>query len=264
MFRSPVSVLSINLLRIHYVLPRSTRNFAGLRDATQTNVDLFAVLEVNRNASPTQIKKQFYQKAKTLHPDVLFNTTGVAGSDNRHEIKKVEAKFIQLTHAYEVLSDPKSRALYVMQYDMAQRRHKQNLSEFRHGQYYRNADARHTRRRSRANTGDFEQEEVWGFSAGEMWGWNSKSGGKVREDETYFDGTTYQTYPGLVKRGQTVFDELRQEYDEVSGISLMMALHLNSAKNVKPFSVILRLKHLAINEAAASQLPIAGCPLFFL
>lgn len=58
--------------------------------------DLYAVLDVGRDASPDDIKRAYRRKAREHHPD--------AGGD--------EERFKQVTRAYEVLSDPERRRRY--------------------------------------------------------------------------------------------------------------------------------------------------------
>jgi molecular chaperone DnaJ len=61
--------------------------------------DHYSVLGVDRNATQEQIKKAYRKLARELHPDV--NPSPAA-----------EEKFKLVTHAYEVLSDPQTRAQY--------------------------------------------------------------------------------------------------------------------------------------------------------
>jgi len=62
--------------------------------------DYYEVLEVNRNASETEVKKAYRRLAIQYHPDK--NPGDKAAEDN----------FKELTEAYEVLSDPQKRAQY--------------------------------------------------------------------------------------------------------------------------------------------------------
>jgi molecular chaperone DnaJ len=63
--------------------------------------DYYEVLEIERNASPDEIKKAYRRLARKYHPDV------------HHETKdEAEAKFKEIGEAYNVLSDDQKRAVY--------------------------------------------------------------------------------------------------------------------------------------------------------
>jgi molecular chaperone DnaJ len=62
--------------------------------------DFYALLGVSSNASADDIKKAYRKKARELHPD--------ANPDD----PEAENQFKEVSRAYEVLSDPDTRARY--------------------------------------------------------------------------------------------------------------------------------------------------------
>ncbi|KAH8093778.1 hypothetical protein BXZ70DRAFT_872379, partial [Cristinia sonorae] len=68
--------------------------------------NLYEVLELNRNASPEDVRKAYRRLALRTHPDRLPpDTTPVAR-------EAATERFRLVNNAYEVLSDPKNRELY--------------------------------------------------------------------------------------------------------------------------------------------------------
>jgi molecular chaperone DnaJ len=64
------------------------------------NRDLYEILGVPRNASPSEIKSAYRSRARECHPDVA------------HDDPDGEHKFKELTFAYEILSDEQKRGEY--------------------------------------------------------------------------------------------------------------------------------------------------------
>ncbi|KAJ6435000.1 hypothetical protein OIU84_000276 [Salix udensis] len=63
--------------------------------------DYYNILKVNRNATDGDLKKSYRRFAMKWHPD-----------KNPANKKEAEAKFKEISEAYEVLSDPQKRAIY--------------------------------------------------------------------------------------------------------------------------------------------------------
>uniref|UniRef100_A0A5B7BZA3 J domain-containing protein n=1 Tax=Davidia involucrata TaxID=16924 RepID=A0A5B7BZA3_DAVIN len=64
-------------------------------------VDYYKILQVDKNAKDEDLKKAYRKLAMKWHPD-----------KNPNNKKEAEAKFKQISEAYEVLSDPQKRAVY--------------------------------------------------------------------------------------------------------------------------------------------------------
>ncbi|CAM6101882.1 unnamed protein product [Calypogeia fissa] len=64
-------------------------------------VDYYNVLKVPKSASDDDLKKAYRKLAMKWHPN-----------KNPNNKKDAEAKFKQISEAYEVLSDPQKRAIY--------------------------------------------------------------------------------------------------------------------------------------------------------
>ena len=62
--------------------------------------DYYEVLGLSRGASDSEIKKAYRKLAKKYHPDLCPND------------KEAEAKFKEISEAYEVLSDPAKKSKY--------------------------------------------------------------------------------------------------------------------------------------------------------
>ena len=68
----------------------------------------YAILEVNKNATPDEIKKSYRRLSMLHHPDKNGNSP--------ESIKK----FQEISHAYEILSDDNQRKQYDFESSMTQ------------------------------------------------------------------------------------------------------------------------------------------------
>ena len=68
-------------------------------------IDYYKILNVPQDASQDLIRKAFRKSAKDKHPDLF-------PGDTPAEKKKRQVLFVQLTQAYEILSDEKRRTEY--------------------------------------------------------------------------------------------------------------------------------------------------------
>jgi len=66
--------------------------------------DFYAILEVSRDASAEEIRKQYKNLALQWHPD-----------KNPRKIDEASRKFREISAAYEVLGDPEKRRVYDQQ-----------------------------------------------------------------------------------------------------------------------------------------------------
>lgn len=67
--------------------------------------DYYKILKVNRDATDEELKKAYKRLAMKFHPDKNHH-------QHPHKKEESEAKFKQISEAYDVLSDPKKRQIY--------------------------------------------------------------------------------------------------------------------------------------------------------
>ncbi|KAI9301515.1 DnaJ domain-containing protein [Cunninghamella echinulata] len=72
---------------------------------TTTNKSPFEILSLPRTATEKEIKKKYYELAKTIHPDIINHNQKREG--NNKEL------FHELSQAYQFLMQPEKRQLYL-------------------------------------------------------------------------------------------------------------------------------------------------------
>ncbi|WP_427181570.1 J domain-containing protein [Paenibacillus sp. TC-CSREp1] len=103
--------------------------------------DYYAVLGVEREASPDQIKKAYRQLAKKFHPDVNRGDT------------QAEARFKQVHEAYSTLGNPELRAAY--------NQHQQSRSSTNRQEAGDAASSTAQKKNRYTNNGAINPEKVW-------------------------------------------------------------------------------------------------------
>lgn len=107
-------------------------------------IDYYKILEIDKNASPEDIKKAYRKLARKYHPDLNPND------------KAAESKFKQVNEANEVLSDPEKRKKY-----------DQYGKDWKHAEDFEKSGARQSRPReqgsSRAYSGHYTEEDFSDF-----------------------------------------------------------------------------------------------------
>mmetsp|Transcript_115014 Transcript_115014/g.256894 ORF Transcript_115014/g.256894 Transcript_115014/m.256894 type:complete len:525 (+) Transcript_115014:51-1625(+) len=68
---------------------------------TEAGKDFYKILGVPRSANPQQLKKAYRKLSLKWHPD-----------KNQDKKEYAQKRFVEISHAYEVLSDPKTKAKY--------------------------------------------------------------------------------------------------------------------------------------------------------
>ncbi|XP_076942875.1 uncharacterized protein LOC143612902 [Bidens hawaiensis] len=91
-------------IKSHYAAPRASLHAVMDEPLVESTINkstsLYDVLNVERNATPSEIKSAYRRLAKQYHPDASGSKKG----DDRD--------FIDVCNAYVTLSDPSARALY--------------------------------------------------------------------------------------------------------------------------------------------------------
>jgi DnaJ-class molecular chaperone len=76
--------------------------------SSSQKADYYTTLGIAKSANEAEIKKAFRTLSLKHHPDKVQRKGG-----SKDDIEAANAKFKEISEAYEVLSDPDKRALYV-------------------------------------------------------------------------------------------------------------------------------------------------------
>ncbi|KAI3454612.1 hypothetical protein Pfo_011275 [Paulownia fortunei] len=146
-------------------------------------VDYYNILKVNRNASDEDLKKAYRRLAMIWHPDKNVNK------------QEAEAKFKQISEAYDVLSDPQKRQIYDLYGEeglksgqfppppRSSRTHNQ-------GFYYNNQQHPNPNFRFNPRNADDIYAEIFGENSNGNAGGNSSSSSSGARRDGYFRSTT--------------------------------------------------------------------------
>ncbi|XP_076914086.1 uncharacterized protein LOC143572960 isoform X2 [Bidens hawaiensis] len=144
-------------------------------------IDYYNILKVNRNASVEDLKKAYRRLAMIWHPD----------KNHTKNKSEAEAKFKQISEAYDVLSDPQKRQIYDLYGEEALKSGQvpppppsSSGRGYYSNNYYNNNQQQHPNPNFRFNPRDAEDiyAELFGGSDGGGGG----SGGGRRFKEGYF------------------------------------------------------------------------------
>lgn len=135
-------------------------------------IDYYKILEIDKKASPEDIKKAYRKLARKYHPDLNPNN------------KEAESKFKQVNEANEVLSDPEKRKKY-----------DQYGKDWKHAEEFEKAGQGQSRSRgqgsSRAYSGHYTEEDFSDFFSS-MFGGAGRSQNSGRENLKY-KGSDYKS-----------------------------------------------------------------------
>ena len=135
-------------------------------------IDYYKILEIDKKASPEDIKKAYRKLARKYHPDLNPND------------KEAEARFKQVNEANEVLSDPEKRKKY-----------DQYGKDWKHAEEFEKAGGRQSRPSgqgsSRAYSGHYTEEDFSDFFSS-MFGGGAGFQSSGRENARY-KGADYKS-----------------------------------------------------------------------
>ncbi|XP_027349781.1 dnaJ homolog subfamily B member 13-like isoform X4 [Abrus precatorius] len=175
-------------------------------------VDYYKILQVDRSAKDDDLKKAYRKLAMKWHPD-----------KNPNNKKEAEAKFKQISEAYDVLSDPQKRAVY----DQYGEEGLKGVPPPGAGGFSSGSDGGPTTFRFNPRSADDIFSEFFGFSSpfGGMGDMGGRAGGSGFSrggiPTTVEEILTIEIKPGWKKGTKITFPE---KGNEQRGISLVEAL----------------------------------------
>lgn len=171
-------------------------------------IDYYKVLEINKDASPEDIKKAYRKLARKYHPDLNPND------------KEAEHKFKEINEANEVLSDPEKRKKY-----------DQYGKDWKHADQFEEARKQQQSRHSQAGN-PFGSGQSYSYSAGEeadfsdffssMFGQQEHTSGGRYGRQAKFRG---QDYKAEVNLSLTEASKTHQQTFTVNGKNIRITVH---------------------------------------
>lgn len=148
--------------------------------------DYYKILQVDRTATPEEIKKSFRKLAKKFHPDVNKNN------------KKAEEVFKEINEAYRILSDENKKAEY--DNTLFGKEERENRTGFQQNDFQNRPNRRRTAQHTASNinfqnTGSFF-ENFFGFNP------NGTDSNKNNEYEKVRPMKTSEAYEHIFGKGR--------------------------------------------------------------
>jgi curved DNA-binding protein len=167
--------------------------------------DYYKILEIDKKASPEEIKKSFRKLAMKWHPD------------KNKDSKAAEEKFKLINEANEVLSDPEKRKKYDElgenweHFDQSGRQRQQGARPEGQEQYYSNAGGNPFGGGNESDCSDFFEQFFSGAAGGgsRRAGARANTGFKGGDYQTEMDITLEEAYKGTERIIQLPDEKLR-------------------------------------------------------
>jgi hypothetical protein len=178
--------------------------------------DYYEVLGVNRDATQTEIKKNFRKKAILFHPDKFYGAT--------KEIKETkETKMTELNAAYAVLGDPTERKKYDESFGKPPKPEGSTHDQFKdffgegNGVYRENDDP--TKAKVNSELVRDSNTELKNKKTGVVYTWHPKHNRFIGTDYTYYrdDGERFWLNSYRYDDPQAVHHELRDAGNKIQG-----------------------------------------------